>query len=69
MHFGTHHIQLSTPDPFDDGLLEEIAAERNAKEAITLEDRPDESTLEAYWDHVEDDIRKDPEWFSFTEEE
>lgn len=69
MHFGTHHIQFTTSNPFDDGLLEEIAAERDASDVITLEDHPDEDALEAYWDNVEDDIHEDPEWFNFAEDE
>lgn len=68
MQFG-HHIQFTSINPFDDGLLEEIAAERNEKEAITLEERPDQDELETYWKRVTDDITGDPTWFSFSEDD
>ena len=64
MHFNLHHVQFATIDPSDDGLLEEIAAERRDKDVITLEERSDEDALETYWNTVEDDISHDSTWFS-----
>lgn len=63
-----HHISFSKVDPLGDGLREEIQLEQLEPEAITLEERPDEAELEAYWRSVENDIEHDPEWFRFTEE-
>lgn len=34
-----------------------------------LDERPDTSQLEAYWDEVEDDIEHDPKWIKFSDEE
>lgn len=33
-----------------------------------LNDRPDEVELEAFWNTVEADIKKDPKWFTFDNE-
>lgn len=57
-----HHIQFKTPDPEDNGLLEEIAAEQMEPEAITLEE-VDGADLQEKWRQIESDIEKDPEWF------
>jgi hypothetical protein len=32
-----------------------------------LDERPDTGELTDYWQSVEDDIRKDPEWFTFSD--
>jgi hypothetical protein len=61
-------ISFTKADPLDDGLREEIEAEKMEPEAITLEDGVDEGQLEAYWQSVEKDIEKDPEWFRFENE-
>jgi len=61
-----HHISLPPIDPLDDGLREEIAHEQLEPEAITLEEGIDEGQLTQYWENVEKDIEKDPEWFRFT---
>lgn len=58
-----HRISFSKVDPLDDGLREEIEAERMEPEAIMLEEGINEGQLEAYWQSVEKDIEKDPEWF------
>lgn len=63
-----HSISLSEVDPLADGLDEDIEKEQREPEAITLEDIS-ESELESYWSTVESDIKKDPEWFHFSEEE
>lgn len=35
---------------------------------ISLNDPIDESSLENFWDKVDQDIQNDPEWFSFADE-
>jgi hypothetical protein len=61
-------ISFKKVDPLDDGLREEIEAERMEPEAITLEEGLNEGQLEEYWQSVEHDIEKDPEWFHFDDE-
>lgn len=63
-----HHISFPKVDPLGDGLREEILAEQQEAEAMTLDD-VDAGTLSAYWQSVEQDIEKDPEWFRFDDEE
>lgn len=70
MRFNHHDtIHFQAPNPLDDGLGDDIQAEQQESEAITLEDHPDEEALAKYWQFVEEDIRKDPEWFDFAGEE
>lgn len=70
MAFRLFHPSISFRkiDPLDDGLREEIEAERMEPEAITLEEGVNEGELEQYWTSVEKDIEKDPEWFRFSDE-
>lgn len=63
-----HTISFKKVDPLDDGLREEIEAEQLEPEAITLEKGLSEGQLEEYWQSVEKDIEKDPEWFRFSNE-
>jgi hypothetical protein len=63
-----HHISFPQVDPLGDGLREEIIAEQQEPEAMTLED-VDAGTLSSYWQSVEEDISKDPTWFRFDNEE
>lgn len=70
MHLKHHDsIHFGTPNPLDDGLGDDIQAEQHETEAITLEEHPDEQSLEKYWQFVEEDISKDPEWFNFAGDE
>lgn len=61
-------MQFTQQDPDDNGLIEEIAAERLEPEAITLEEGIDGQRLSASWDTITSDLQQDPEWFKFTEE-
>jgi len=63
-----HHISFKKADPLGDGLREEIEAEQLEPEAITLEEGVNEGELEQYWQSVENDIDKDPEWFRFSDD-
>lgn len=63
-----HRVTFSKIDPLGDGLREEIQAEQLEPEAITLEEGVNEGELEQYWQSVEEDISKDPQWFRFTDE-
>jgi hypothetical protein len=64
-----HHIAFKQIDPLGAGLREEIAQEQTESDTITLEEFVDEGKLSNYWQSVESDIEKDPEWFKFTEDE
>ncbi len=61
-----HHISLPKIDPLGGGLAEEIAAEQQGDEIITLEESVDEGKLSSFWNSVEQDIEQDPEWFDFS---
>jgi hypothetical protein len=63
-----HHVSFTKADPLGGGLDEEIAHEQQEPEAMTLDD-VSESELSQFWESVESDIQKDPEWFRFTEDE
>jgi hypothetical protein len=64
-----HHISFKQIDPLGDGLGEQIAQEQMEPEAITLEENVNEEQLTSYWQSVESDIEKDPEWFKFSDDE
>jgi hypothetical protein len=66
-HLFHHSISFSKTDPLGDGLGDEIEAEKLEPEAITLEEGLNEGEIEAYWNSVERDIEKDPEWFRFSD--
>jgi hypothetical protein len=68
MLFQSQRIHFGKVDPLGDGLGDDIAQERLEPEAITLEEGIDEGQLTEFWQSVENDIEKDPEWFHFTEE-
>lgn len=61
-------ISFKPIDPIDNGLREEIIAEQQEPEAIMLEEGLSEGQSEAFWQNVEEDIQKDPEWFTFDNE-
>lgn len=63
-----HHISLPKIDPLGGGLAEEIAAEQQADDMITLDESVDEGQLSSFWNSVEQDIEQDPEWFHFSED-
>lgn len=69
MSLFSHHVSFKKIDPLDNGLHEEIASEQLEPQAITLEEGVDEGQLSDYWQSVEADIEKDPEWFTFSEDE
>jgi hypothetical protein len=64
-----HKIHLPPADPLGGGLAEEIAAEQQEAEAIRLEEFPDGNVLSEQWQNVVEDVEKDPEWFTFSDQE
>jgi len=69
MSLFNHHISFKQIDPLGDGLREEIAQEQGEPEAIALEEGVNEGELSEYWQSVESDIEKDPDWFTFSKDD
>lgn len=63
-----HSISFHKADPLGGGLGEEIEAERLEPEAIMLEDGVIDGELEARWQEMQEEIKKDPDWITFSEE-
>ncbi len=67
--FHSNRVQFTKVDPEDNGLLEEIAAERLEPEAISsLDEGIDAQRLSDSWQEITSDLEQDPDWFKFTEE-
>lgn len=64
----SHQISFEKPDPLGGGLREEIKAEQEESDAISLEEGLDEKSLSQYWQGVEQDVKEDPSWFRFDED-
>lgn len=64
-----HRPSFKNADPLGGGLAEEIAAEKAEPEAITLEETPNGEQLTEQWTHVVEEVEKDPDWFSFSDDE
>lgn len=66
-HYG---MQLSPVMADDDELSQAIENDTSARDNNwELNERPDALQLDAFWNEVQQDVRKDPEWFSVTETE
>ena len=60
------NLQFQPIDPASDE--DEIPPAHRAVQQIVLDEQVDEGQLEHFWEQVEQDIHKDPEWFSFSDE-
>lgn len=61
-------MQLSPVPIDDDELTSDVSADAdNQDNNWELTDRPDSDELEAYWNTVEADVRKDPTWFRMND--
>ena len=40
--------------------------QEHVADTMTLDNTPDVAGLDEFWTHVEEDLKKDPEWFSFS---
>lgn len=67
MNIFHHIISFKKADPLGGGLSEEITAEQLEPEAITLEEGVIEGELEAKWETIEEEFKKDPEYYSIDE--
>lgn len=63
-----HHVSFSQTDPLGGGLREEIEHEQLEPEAIMLGDE-DGSQLVTTWQHIAEDVEKDPDWFAFSDDD
>lgn len=65
-----HHpsVHLSNPDPLGGGLAEEIIAEQESPEAITLDEMPNGDALAEEWSEIVGDLKNDPTFY-FSEED
>ncbi len=72
-HLELPHFSLSSPAPLqfspivddDDELTQAVYADIDEHDDNwELSERPDGSALESFWETVEQDITKDPKWFS-----
>ena len=61
-----HHVQFKQPDPLDDGLADDIAAEKR-EAGIILSDE-DWQSLTDFWEGVSQNLKKDPNWSKFDSE-
>lgn len=70
LSFGqSYPMQLSPIKEDSDELTEDVKSDPIAHDNNwELNDRPDENELEAFWNRVEADVKKDPKWFSFDSE-
>ncbi len=66
--FHHYHLAFQKADPLGGGLREDIACEQCESDAIRLQDGLSEDELTQYWQSVEADIHRDPQWFTFTDE-
>lgn len=60
------YLQLQPVEPNDDGSSDSPLDSYEQDENITLDDYIDGQQLEDAWNHIVEDIEKDPEWFTFT---
>jgi hypothetical protein len=61
-----HHVEFNRPDPLDDGLADDIAAEKR-ESGIDLKDE-DGRELTDFWQNVSENLKNDPDWFNFDNE-
>lgn len=45
---------------------DKLVRAKEMSESFNLKEPVDEESLEAFWNQVEDDIQKDPDWFKFS---
>ncbi len=59
-------LTLSAVCSEDDELIQDI--EQSTEQPWELVEVPDVQQLDQFWTGVEDDLKKDPEWFTFAED-
>lgn len=67
IHHTNHGIKFTKSDPLGGGLREEIEQEQR-ESAIVLGDE-DGTQLSRSWEQIVADVEKDPDWFTFTNDD
>lgn len=65
LRHSTGRLALSPVASDGDELIASLEQEQ-ANDTIQLENTPDVAQLDEFWSGVEGDLKKDPEWFDFT---
>jgi len=64
-----HPLELAPVSADDDDLTRDIELDPVTHDNNwTLDERPDTNELESFWTQVESDLRQDPEWVDFGNE-
>lgn len=63
----SHRLKFSPAPSENDELIQAIEAEHEA-DNWQLTGIPDVQKLDEFWTGVTEDLREDPEWFSFAED-
>jgi len=63
--FSSSKLAFAPIDPLDDGLGEDIAREQSE---AGFQQEVDGQTLMDFWAEVGKDVRKDPNWFTFSDD-
>jgi hypothetical protein len=64
--FHRKKVQFSSHDPLDNGLGDDIAAEQHEPESFVTLDDISGDELSQQWASIIKDAKKDPDWFSFS---
>jgi hypothetical protein len=62
------YLQLQPVEPNDDGTSDSPLDDYARDEDINLDEDIDEQAIEEAWTNIVNDIEKDPEWFTFSNE-
>lgn len=65
-HATTHSVKFAQAPAENDELINAIDSDHDA--TWTLDSTPDAHKLDEFWTGVEQDLKKDPEWFNFSDE-
>ena len=65
--FHRQKVKFSSQDPLDNGLGDDIVAEQRESDSFTLDDISGEE-LSEQWAVIVKDAKKDPDWFTFSNE-
>lgn len=63
----SRRVQFAAAAHEDDELITAIERDHH-DEVWTLDKTPDVAGLDEFWTGVEEDLKKDPNWFSFDDE-
>ncbi len=68
IYLSHREMQFATAPLDNDEISDEIREMHESDDYNwRLDERPDSEQLAAYWNQVEEDVRNDPEWFTFAD--